>query len=45
VGAFIGGFLFTTLGLSAYGFIGSVVMATIGAIVLLYVVGLVVKRG
>jgi uncharacterized membrane protein YeaQ/YmgE (transglycosylase-associated protein family) len=45
VGAFIGGFLFGIFGLSANEFIGSVVMATIGAIVLLYVVGLVVKRG
>lgn len=45
IGATIGGFLFTIFGLSAYGFIGAIIMATIGAIVLLYVVGLIVKRG
>ena len=43
VGAFVGGFLFDFLGLSAGGFFGSIIMATIGAVVLLYVVSLVKK--
>jgi len=38
VGAFFGGFLFDILGLYATGTIGSVVMATAGAIVFLAVV-------
>ena len=42
VGAFIGGFLFRQLGVSAGGgMIGSIVVATIGAIVLLFIVRLV----
>lgn len=45
IGAMIGGFLFTIFGLSAHGFIEAIIMATIGAIVLLYAVGLIVKRG
>ncbi len=40
VGAFLGGFLFQQLGLSAHGFVGSLVMATIGAVVLLFIVKL-----
>lgn len=36
-GAFIGGFLGRTVGLHATGFIGSIIMATIGAVVLLWV--------
>jgi uncharacterized membrane protein YeaQ/YmgE (transglycosylase-associated protein family) len=40
VGAFIGAYLFSAMGLLAYGFIGHVVMAFLGAVVLLLVVGL-----
>ena len=38
VGAFIGGFLFNVVGLAASSLIGSLIMATIGAVVLLWVV-------
>ena len=36
VGAFLGGFLFRVLHLSAYGYVGSLVMATVGALLILY---------
>ncbi len=39
IGAFVGGFVFTFLGLSVHGLIGSVIMATVGAVVLLLVIG------
>ena len=39
VGAYIGGFLFTFLSISTGGFIGAVITATVGAALLLYVVG------
>ena len=35
VGAVIGGFLFQLLGVSTYGFVGSLAMAVVGAVVLL----------
>lgn len=38
VGAFFGGFLFSILGLSAHGVIGSLIMATLGAIALLAII-------
>jgi uncharacterized membrane protein YeaQ/YmgE (transglycosylase-associated protein family) len=37
VGAVVGGFLFGLLGLSANGLIGSIITATVGAVVLLVV--------
>lgn len=40
VGAFIGGWLFSQLGIAAGGIIGALVTATIGAILLLFIVGL-----
>jgi len=43
IGAFIGGFIFDTLGIAAYGMIGSLIAALVGAIVLLWIVGLVKK--
>ena len=43
VGAMVGGFLFGLLGVSTGGMTGSLVTATIGAIVLLWVVSLVKK--
>ena len=39
VGAYIGGFLGGAIGLSATGFVGSIVMATIGAVMLLWILG------
>ena len=41
IGALVGGFLFQLLGISAGGVIGALVMATVGAIVLLALVGLI----
>jgi uncharacterized membrane protein YeaQ/YmgE (transglycosylase-associated protein family) len=38
IGAVIGGFIFRLIGLSAYGTCGSLIMATIGALVLLFAV-------
>lgn len=45
IGAYLGAFLFNLLGLGASGFIGAIVVATIGAIVLLAIVGMVKGRG
>ena len=44
IGAVIGGFLFSLIGVSAGGFIGSLVTATIGAVALLFLIGLINKR-
>lgn len=38
IGAFLGGFLFRAVGLAAFGLIGSVIQATIGAVVLLVII-------
>ena len=43
IGAYIGGFLFDFLGLPLHGLIGSLFTATLGAVVLLFIVGLVKK--
>jgi len=43
VGAFIGGWLFPLLGLSAAGFLSELIMAVAGALVLLFIVGLARK--
>jgi uncharacterized membrane protein YeaQ/YmgE (transglycosylase-associated protein family) len=43
IGAFIGGFLFGLLGISAGGIIGSLITATVGAAVLLWIVGIIKK--
>ena len=45
IGAFIGGLLFNLVGISVGGMIGSLVMAVAGAVVLLWVVGLIKKEG
>jgi uncharacterized membrane protein YeaQ/YmgE (transglycosylase-associated protein family) len=37
IGAFIGGFLFSLLGISAGGLVGQIITATVGAIVLIFV--------
>jgi uncharacterized membrane protein YeaQ/YmgE (transglycosylase-associated protein family) len=44
IGAFIGGYLFNALGIAAGGLVGAIAMATVGALVLLFIVGLL-KRG
>lgn len=43
VGAFIGGMLFRAIGLASYGLIGSLITATFGAVVLLFIIGLIKK--
>lgn len=43
IGAVLGGFLFGLLGISAAGMAGALVTATVGAIVLLWIVSLVKK--
>lgn len=44
VGAFVGGFLFRLLGLTTVNIIGQLITATVGAIVLLYLVRLWKKK-
>ena len=44
VGAYIGAFLFRLLGLTSTGFIGALVVAIIGSVVLLAIAGAVQKR-
>ena len=43
VGSFIGGFLFRLFGITAGGTLGSIVVALVGAIVLLYIVKMIKK--
>jgi uncharacterized membrane protein YeaQ/YmgE (transglycosylase-associated protein family) len=43
IGAYLGGFLFSLFGLSAHGFIGSLITATIGAVVLLFLINILKK--
>jgi uncharacterized membrane protein YeaQ/YmgE (transglycosylase-associated protein family) len=43
IGAFIGSFLFGLLGISAGGLIGQIITATVGAVVLIFVLRLVKK--
>ena len=40
VGSFVGGFTFRLLGLHSESFLGSIVTATVGAVILLYIVRL-----
>lgn len=44
VGAYVGAFLFRLLGLASTGFIGALVVAIIGSVVLLAIVGAVSRR-
>jgi uncharacterized membrane protein YeaQ/YmgE (transglycosylase-associated protein family) len=44
IGAFIGGFLFGILGIHAGGLVGSLIMASVGACVLLWLVGVMKKE-
>ncbi len=43
IGAFIGGFVFGLLGIATYGLIGSLISSLAGAIILLWIIGLVKK--
>ena len=44
IGALLGAFLFTVVGLSATGLLGQLVMATIGALVLLFALRFIKRR-
>ena len=44
VGAFLGGFLASMLGFAASGIVPTLIVATLGAIILLFIVGLVRRR-
>ena len=44
VGALVGAWLFTLLGIGVESILGEIVMATIGAVVLLFIIGLI-RRG
>ena len=44
IGALIGGFVAGALGISWGGWIGSTIIATIGAIILLFLLGLIKRR-
>ncbi|MBW7837932.1 MAG: GlsB/YeaQ/YmgE family stress response membrane protein [Sphingomonadales bacterium] len=44
IGAVVGGFIFNFLGISTNGLIGSLITATVGAIVLLWIVDMVKKK-
>ncbi len=43
IGAFIGGFVFGLFGIATYGLIGSLISSLAGAIILLWIIGLVKK--
>jgi len=42
--SFIGGFVFDALDIAAYGLIGSLVAALVGAIILLWIISLIKKK-
>jgi uncharacterized membrane protein YeaQ/YmgE (transglycosylase-associated protein family) len=44
LGALLGGFLFELVGLSAHGLCGSLIVATVGSVVLLSLLGLLAPR-
>ncbi len=44
VGSFIGGYLFRILGIYFYGWIGSIIAALAGALIILAVINLIKKR-
>jgi len=44
VGAFVGGFVFSLLGIQSGGLIGSLITATVGAMLLLFIGGKVAKK-
>ena len=43
IGALVGGFLFGALGISAGGLLGALITATVGAVVLIWLLRLIVK--
>lgn len=45
IGAYLGAFLFRLLGLASTGFVGALVVAIVGSVVLLAILGAVNRRG
>ncbi len=43
VGSFVGGIVFGLMGLSSHNFIGSIITATVGAVVLLFIISALKK--
>ncbi|MGC8602689.1 MAG: GlsB/YeaQ/YmgE family stress response membrane protein [Desulfomonilaceae bacterium] len=43
IGAYFGAFIFRVIGLTAHGFIGSLIAATVGSIALLFVIAVLKK--
>lgn len=44
IGAFVGGFLFDLLGISAGGLVGAIITATVGAVVVIFVADKLIKK-
>jgi uncharacterized membrane protein YeaQ/YmgE (transglycosylase-associated protein family) len=44
LGSVLGTWLFGELGLTAYGFVGNLVMAVVGALVILFLLGIIAKN-
>ena len=44
IGALLGGFLFGQLGIDFYGIIGALIAALVGALILLWIIGLIKKK-
>jgi uncharacterized membrane protein YeaQ/YmgE (transglycosylase-associated protein family) len=44
IGSIIGGWVFGIFNIEAFGFIGSLVTAVVGAVILLWIVGLIKKK-
>ena len=44
IGGFLGGFIFEQLGIAFYGIIGSLIAAVVGAVILLFIIGLLKKK-
>lgn len=45
LGSFVGGFLFSLLGLGAGGFLGNIIVAFVGAVVLIFILRRLVRAG
>jgi len=44
IGALLGGFLFGQLGIDFYGIIGALIAALVGALILLWIIGIIKKK-
>ena len=45
IGALVGGFLFGLVGLSAHGFVGSLIAATVGAVIFIFLLRYLKRSG